>query len=261
MRTSTGSRFFTARASAPLRVGHHEDGADDGQDNRCYSGAAGPNGSDQPEWLHRGGEGPHLADVPRSPATRGARPRGHPALDHRWRAAPRRHRLHPRGGGPQSRAADRHGGPQGGGEDRHRGARTGDGGRKGSGRVSGPGTHPIRERVPDVTSRSRNRRGVDRGRRRRALHRGRAPARGQRADHPDRPARGSDAGVGPRRAVAHPPERQQPRDPGRVPEQAGPPRPRPGGRDSEGRPVGRCDDGDGDGVGGARRRRSTPRWR
>ena len=47
----------------------------------------------------------------------------------------------------------------------------------------------------------------------------------------------------------------------RVPQQAGPPHPRAGGRHSEGRTVGRRHHGDGDRLGGTRHRRCAPRWR
>jgi endopeptidase La len=109
------------------------------------------------------------------------------------------------------------------------------------------------DRVPDLPARRRDRRGVDGDRRRRALHRGGAAPRRKRPGHVDRPARRRDAGVGARGALAHPPERLVARLLAGVPQQAGHPRARASRRHPEGRAVGRRDDGDGNGVGGARR--------
>ena len=66
-------------------------------------------------------------------------------------------------------------------------------------------------------------------------------------------ARQRHAGIGARRPVAHQTERSRPRHRAGVPQQAGHPHPRAGRRHSQGRPVGGRDDGDRDGLGGARR--------
>ena len=84
---------------------------------------------------------------------------------------------------------------------------------------------------------------VDGGRRRHPLHRGDEDARQGHAD-PHRPARRRDEGVGAGGALVRPLEApRRSASTGELPREDGPPHPRPGGRDPEGRarrPASRC---------------------
>ena len=113
-----------------------------------------------------------------------------------------------------------------------------------------------RSRTARATRRG-DRHGLDAGRRRRAVRRSDAHGRQRLADA-DRSARRRDERVGARGAVVGPRARQRVADRSGLLQELRAPRARAVGRDSEGRSVGRRDDGHGDGVGvdaapGARR--------
>ncbi len=169
-------------------------------------------------------------------------------------------RLHARGRRQESRARDRCALPQGRAPPRRR--RRGEshdhaGRRRRDAR--GADVPRRRDREPDERSGRRGGPGVDACRRRGPVHRGVTDA-GRRQPDAHRPARRRDEGIGPHRAVVVPLQRQPLQRRSVVLQGCGNPSPRAVGRDTEGRPLGRRDDGDGAGVGahqpaGARRHR------
>ena len=82
-------------------------------------GAARPHGDHPAGRLHRGGEGAHRAALPAAAPDERARPAPGGDGRHRRRAADRHQRIHPRGRGPEPRAAAGDHRPEGGGPHRH----------------------------------------------------------------------------------------------------------------------------------------------
>ena len=177
------------------------------------------------------------------------------ARDHRRRARRGDHAVHAGSGRPQPRENDRRHRPQ---SRRAAGRPAGRGDRpardhacrrRAGAAVPRPGALPARVAVPHVAPGCRHRRGVDRDRWRRALHRSHVDAGRQPADHPDRSTRQRHAGVGARGGEPHPLEHHRTGDRAGLLRPQGPARPRPGGRDSQGRAFGGRDHGHGDPVG------------
>ncbi len=178
-----------------------------------------------------------------------------PATDraHGGRAPPRDRRVHARGRRADARTADRRHRAQGGGA-RRRGDPTHTA-RVDPDRVPeylGPAEDPAGRALPHVAPRCGDRARVDGIGGRCPLHRSRAPAGWLGSGDPDRSIGQRHAGIRARRTVAHPAERPRPQHRAGVLEQTGHPHPCAGWRHPQGRPFGRGDDGDGNGVGGAR---------
>ena len=202
--------------------------------------------------------------VPRAQAARGARPRRTSSSSFADAARRRDHRqLHARGRRPQPRARDR---PTSSAPSRCKVAEG-----KAQPRTRSITAERIAEFLGPAEVHLRGRRahrgagrgdgpGLDAGRRRHPLHRGDADARQGQAG-PHRPARRRDEGVGAGGAVVRPRARQVARPRRELPREDRHPRPHPGGRDPEGRPVGGRDDVRRAGVAADRASRSAATWR